>query len=550
MRSTPAPLTPWLTGAVVSLVLLAGVVLDIDLPGVYMDAVNPDYLVVSILNPGHRIEAWVLPGNMLAGRFPVLTSLYHGTQQLWLGLPFFALLGTTVATLRLVHGLFACAVLICATMLLRRAGLKEIAVAAVGIAVAADPSFVFAFRTPSYITLAPVAWLLLSFLALARAGGTASPRRWLLASGAAYGLAVFGYFIYLFYLPAVLFAVLAWPAWSAQPGALPARWRRLLPWAVGAAAGAIAYPIGYALIAWSLGSLGGLVDYVRDTQQALGVMRSPLGFAGRVANGWHMVTSVTHNWWHHSMMFGVQASVPGAQAKTLLLTAAPIALWLAAEARRTAGIYLRVTVACGVSFFLLSLVFGNRLGGHHYVSLLVLGYLGLALGIAALVGRRGDTARFPRSAWVVPPMVLLLALGLMGQADVRARLRETGGVGLMSDAINRFAADARSGHAQDFHYFPDWGLALPFAFLTRGDIDHAQAADAKEARALLCQGRDVRLALIGPERGRRLAEWTRALDWPDPVVDAYRQRDGVVVIEVATYRAGLPGSSGERCRPR
>jgi hypothetical protein len=180
----------------------------------------------------------------------------------------------------------------------------------------------------------------------------------------------------------------------------------------------------------------------------------------------------------------------------------------------------------------------------------VLGYLGLALGISALVRRRGDTAPLPRSAWVVPPMVLLLVLGLMGQADVRARLRETGGVGLMSDAINRFSADARSGHAKDFHYFPDWGLALPFAFLTGGDIDHVQAADATEARALLCQGRDVRLALIGPERGRRLAEWTRALDWPDPVVDAYRQRDGVVVIEVATYRAGLPGSSGERCRPR
>ncbi len=513
-----------------------------------MDAVNPDYLAVAILNPAHRIEAWTLPGNLLLGRYPVLTSLYHGTQQAWLGAPFFAVLGTTVVALRLVHGLFACAILVCATLLLRRAGLREAAIAATGIALAADPSFVFAFRTQSYITLAPVAWLLLSLLALARGAADANPRRWLLASGAAYGLAVFGYFIYAFYLPAVLYAVLAWPA---APGAAQPRWPRLLPWAIGACAGAIAYPIGYALIARNLGGIGGLVDYFRTTQEALGAMSSSLDFAGRVAYAWHMVTSVTHNWWQYSMMFGTQASVPGAQAKTLLLTAAPVALWLAAEVRRTAGIHLRVMVACGVSFFVLSLAFGSRLGGHHYVALLVLGYLGLALGIAALARRREDAPPIARSAWVVPVMIALLALGLLGQADVRAKLRETGGVGLLSDAIDRFAADARREHAQDFYIFPDWGLALPFAFLTGGDVAYAATQpDAKRARALLCQGRTVHIAVINPERGSRIAEWTRELGWTDPDVASYRQRDGMVVFDVATYRTEPPGSSGERCGPR
>jgi len=547
MRTTGDRLRPWLTGAIVALALLAGVVLDIDLPGIYMDAVNPDYLVVAILNPRHAIEAWTLPGNFLAGRYPVLTSLYHGTEHVWLGLPLFALLGTTVVALRVVHGLFACAILVCATLVLRRAGLKETAIAAVGIALAVDPSFVFAFRTQSYITLAPAAWLLLSLVALARAGAAADPRRALVASGAAYGLAFFGYFVYLFYLPAVLYAVLAWPPRS---GAGEPRWPRLLPWAAGVCLGAIVYPIGYALMARNLGGLGGLVQYLRETQAALGVMNSSLDLAGRVAYAWHMVTSVTHNWWQYSMMFGTPVSLPGAQAKTLLLTAAPVALWAAAEARRTADIHLRVTIACGVSFFLVSLVFGGRLGGHHYVSLLVLGYLGLALGIAALVRRRDGATPYARSLWIVAPMVALLALNLQGESEVRSRLRETGGVGLLSDAIDRFADDARRDHAKDFYFFPDWGLATPFAFLTGGDIAYATMPNARRARGLLCQGRDVHLALISGNRGQRIADWTREIDWSDPVVAAYRQRDGAVVFEVATYRAEPPGSAGERCRPR
>ncbi len=115
MPTPSTSLTRWLTGALVVCALFAGVLLDMDLPGVYMDAVNPDYLAAPILHPGRRIDVWALPGNLIMGRFPVLTSLYHGTGQLWFGLPFFALLGTSVTSLRIVHGLCACAILVCAT---------------------------------------------------------------------------------------------------------------------------------------------------------------------------------------------------------------------------------------------------------------------------------------------------------------------------------------------------------------------------------------------------------------------------------------------------
>ena len=116
------------------------------------------------------MAAWVLPGNYLLGaRFPILVSLYHGTQHFWLGLPLFWLLGTTVESLRIVHALFGLGVLASLYALLASAGVRPwLATLATG-ALAVDPVFLFAFRTQSYITMSPAAWLLLALLFLLRA---------------------------------------------------------------------------------------------------------------------------------------------------------------------------------------------------------------------------------------------------------------------------------------------------------------------------------------------------------------------------------------------
>src|SRR5436309_3021907 len=99
---------------------------QIELPGVYMDAVNPDYLAVHLLNPKHAdIVAWALRGNlMFGGRAPILITLYHGSQQVWLGLPFLWLFGTSVIGLRITHALFGLAVLAALFGLLLRSRLR------------------------------------------------------------------------------------------------------------------------------------------------------------------------------------------------------------------------------------------------------------------------------------------------------------------------------------------------------------------------------------------------------------------------------------------
>src|SRR5262249_41618462 len=82
----------------------------IDVPGVYMDAVNPDYMVVRLLNPAAKdLAVWILPGQLVFGKLPILAQLYQGALTYYFGLPFYFLFGTDVLGIRIAEigfGLF------------------------------------------------------------------------------------------------------------------------------------------------------------------------------------------------------------------------------------------------------------------------------------------------------------------------------------------------------------------------------------------------------------------------------------------------------------
>src|SRR5690606_14002659 len=86
------------------------------LPGLYMDAVNPDYLAARTLNPELPNAVWIQP----TVGVPVLGSLYHGVQNYYVGLPVFALLGFNMIALRIAQGLFASGVLVMTHLVVRR----------------------------------------------------------------------------------------------------------------------------------------------------------------------------------------------------------------------------------------------------------------------------------------------------------------------------------------------------------------------------------------------------------------------------------------------
>jgi hypothetical protein len=533
--------SPWLGFALVAIAYAIVATWHITLPGVYMDEVNPDYLVVKILNPRHApIVAWVLQGNYVLGdRVPILAQLYHGSQTFWLGLPLFWIFGTSVQGLRLTHAMFAVGVLAALYAVLLRARMRPWQAAAACLALAIDPSFSYAFRTQSYITLASDAWLLLAVRCLLpsheRSTQTPRPLFW---SGFWTGAAIVGYFVHAFYVPALAIGV----SWVTRGHEGRLRWRKRFAWIAGLAVGASPYLLGYALIMRNVDGLSGLWAFIESRQATLHTYDSSLPLPARLAFAWRMIVAVVSDAWHHAMMFGEWAEVPATYVKLALLVAVPLLLWIAAAIRRHASLAQSLLVGLPVSFVVLSLPFGDRLGGHHFVTLLPIFYAALAVGLSRLFGLPIRRSARARAGWCLP-FLALVAINATGQAAESRDLLATRGVGLMSDAIDRFAADINASARKPWFFFPDWGLSLPVAFLTRGTVGMSANDDAASARSMLCAGRDVAIALVDGDRAARRDDWTRRLGWTSPGVTSYRQGNGTIVFEVVTYR-GNPNGPG------
>lgn len=506
---------------------------EIALPGIYMDAVNPDYLVVRWLNPtAKRIPVWLAPGNDISGRFPVMVGLHHGSLQLWLGYPAFWLFGTTVTGLRLTHALFGLGVLAALHALLRVAGLPRGWVVAFAVALAVDPAFVYAFRTQSYITMAPAAFLLLAVLCnlKARTAEGDVRSRWVAGSGFLIGLACWGYFVYAFFIPVL--AIATWFMSAPDESAAP-RLKRVALLGAGIAAGGSGYLLGYALMIKHAGGLANAWAHVVAVQPGLGIAGASLSLdvrARHVTTIWSMVVGSA---WHHAMMFADDTPMVGAPWKFALLALVPPAVWAILAMQRRATPLLRITLGLQLSFLFCAGFFGTRLAGHHFMPLVPLGYAALAASVIALPR---DLPRRP--AWLSLPaaaLVALVALNILGDAREVETLRRTGGVANFSDAINRLGADLLAGDHDRLVILPDWGLYMPVAFLTRATMEMASEQDYALARRRLCEGKDVVVGLIGDDRNARFNEWQRRLDWTAPKIATYRQRDGAVVFETGTF---------------
>src|SRR5215467_14710658 len=118
MRRAPA-----LVVAFALIVFALAYSIDWRLPGLYMDAVNPEYIIPGILDPhAPGNHPWIVPGNLLWSRFPLFTGqVYHGSTQIYFALPLMALFGVGVGTLRIVQGLAGCLIVLLLALVVRRA---------------------------------------------------------------------------------------------------------------------------------------------------------------------------------------------------------------------------------------------------------------------------------------------------------------------------------------------------------------------------------------------------------------------------------------------
>ena len=501
----------------------------IELPGLYMDEVNPDYLAAIALNPSPPapMMTGALPGNLIAHTWPILTSLYYGTQQFWLGLPLFALFGTGTEGIRLVHATFACGVLAAFCFTLRRMGVAAWAWAIAALILATDPAFIFAFRTQSYITLAPIAWVLLS-LAFLFGPAPLNARR-LVASGAFYALAVLGYFIHGFFGPAMLVILVV----AGRSGRIPLRFA-LTRWGGGFVLGCGFGIVGWLRVIWATRDEGGFLQYFATYRRILQPV-SDASLAHRLDACYLYLRSALENRWNEAMMLDAAPTAEIAGPKVALVLAVPVLVlaWSLLRGRRPR--VLCAFAGLAVSFFAVALVFGPRLGGHHFIVLLpvILGAFAAALPeVAAMLPRR--------LAFVAGTVVLaslVAAQGLAYAVDMEA-IERTRGVGLMSDAVTRFADEQNRAPDRSLLVFPDWGYFMPVIALTGARIPTAGTLWPNLRQQAVCgEGRDIVVVFRDGDRAERIAQWRAQWELAAPVVTHWKQADGTIVFDAARFRA-------------
>jgi len=468
-------------------VLALGMILEWGLPGLYMDAINPEYLARWILD-GNDGPRYILPGNALFGRVPVFTgSVYHGSTQLFFALPFFATFGVNLASFRLVQFVVGATIV---TLIIRlfvlyiESTVGLIGGLAAGTLVAVDPGFILALRTQAYSCIFPMSLIFGSLVVLRLWCGP--PRRArLVAAGVMIGLAGFSYFIMFLFLPAILLMV--WQ--ECNYDGVRRRFRSILACCAGVCVGYLPFFIGIALIRIDLGSFGATVDFLRNMSGELHIAASNRGVSARLLTTYRSSKGSLDGGWVSQTMLGSSETAVGT-ARFVVSVAVVVAGLVGSfflDRRDGARRLLHGFVLLMVSFVMLAIGFGDRLQGHHFAVLVpvwvgafaaggavlaqlvrswVVGHAGLA-GLA--VSRSGGRSVRVASASIVVVVSTVGLMAVVDQISVRRVLRETGGVNLYSDAITALGVDlAAHGHGVSV-LMSDWGYIMPLQFLSGGD---------------------------------------------------------------------------------
>ncbi len=463
-RTRGALVAAWLLCASLALALAAR---DLEVPGLYYDEAFQAGPALDFVRGEARAHAPGIESVPLAGRpFPWLTQAYMGALKSQLLIPSFVAFGADKRVLRVTT--LAWAVLgmgLAMALMWQLAGLAPAVLS--GLLLATDPSLLLVARHDwGSATLA--FGLRCGTLVCALAGWRGRQRRrWWLAAGLLAGLGVYNKVDFASALAAFALALLAV---AARPVFQALRRERL----------AVAAAVLGLLVAAA--PLGPSLRTVWRASRAFGAASA--AHAGDLAEKWRVLCSTLDGSYFERLMrtggdFARLGQVREAGSDGLGAAAAVCALGLALWASRALRRPPRGDApARGAAFLLLAaalvlvaiLATPHAVRIHHFLALAPLPHaiVGLAATLAwrGVGGLGGATRRLARATLAV----LLLALVLAGARETGrtlAFLRASGGRGLWSDAIDRFAARLDGDSTRDVVAL-DWGLAEPLRFLTRG----------------------------------------------------------------------------------
>jgi hypothetical protein len=383
----------------------------------------------------------------------------------------------------------------------------------------------------------PVAFIFLSAAAVnwaASATEGSQAKRRLIGSGALTGIACFGYFVHIF-LGIVVFIFLI--AQSAYP---LARGRRAIFWLLGLAIGLSPFVAAFGLVAWERGSVVDAAQFFFERIASLQIARPAEPLTERVRWAVDLLKWAISNIGIESMMFSRFLPRQGEQWRLLVLLGLPLMTLLATEILGRGDRLLRLAGGFVLANFIMCVTFGTRVWVQHTAPMVPVFYLGLAGALGVLLTLSPAVAG---RVVAVASAALLFYLNIAGQWTVFAELRRTGGVGLMSDAINRFAEDAIPRASQTVYMLPEIGLQQQLLMITRGEATMMAQDNVRLLHRHFCQGKDVVIAYLVKPNDERAQRWIKDFNEGEPERTDYTERNGRELIKVLRWQQSAGQSS-------
>lgn len=493
---------------VLSVIYLIFSLNNLSLPGLYYDAVNPDYIAAKYLT---GIDPYInhFPPYTT---FPTLGQLYHGVGHFYLSSVFFNIFGTSDISLRLMHSLLGLIIVLLSFILLKRLiGNNHVAFAVCAV-LAVDPTLTFAFRTQSYITLTPIIFTFISILLLLNTKTNTILK--LIISGFSSGLAFYGYFVYLFFIPAFIILIINKQSNYKQ------NTKNIVIWSSGFCIGCILYIIGYIQFINELGSFTAFIESLKSVSMS----NSSYSLFHVITAQFNKLLSAISGEYNYLMMFSASPKLPLGQIKVGLIVS--IILWSISKntTTKTNSIPLNFIF----SFLLISFIFGNKIGSHHLVIILPFLYLQLGISIIRILEQKKNISAYTTLCIVG---LICISLNFSFQFNTQKTLNETGGVGYYSDSLKQLALEALHSNTNRIYVFGEWGFSAPFAILTEGKILYKTSIDYYDLSKTNC---DFNLVFIHWNEKNEHVE-KAAYDFSDNVKKKhYYQRNGEISFTTLT----------------
>lgn len=544
----------------VSIGFIALSILHAGLPGLYMDSVNPDYLVNFLIGDG-KVPAWIYPDNYLAGlhKYPVLNSLYGTALVAYIFAPFYLLLGSDPSIVRLLHVALGALVLFQLTRVVRlKLGFGFPARAAT-LALATLPAFVFIWRTQAYLQLFPMifavsgAFLLLSQSnSKTRAASTSA----VFFGAILMGLAASSYFTY-FIPAAIAVVVFIVQLIRARPAGIHPLTRALIAIS-GVSIGASPLFYGHLSIILHLG-LEEYLGQLRGISTAYGVS-SGMGstFFDRIGDVWSNIEPFLI-----VGTFSFSPSAPGELIGFLPLPRFPDAApwkFLSQSAAVLLAVLALVAVLVDIAnyfdkpgapraalkfvfalWIVASVVFGllagTSLGYQHFVFvspiIFIYGLSGALISTRFLFkqarplfnqARPAPTKHRFALSTASAGLAVLICANLVAVYMSYVDLQRRGGDGLYSDAINDLGRAIRKTEADTPIVFPQWGFWMGAVMISEGRnrIWLDGTAEAISQRADADSRNCVVLVLGNNEKDRQIFSDLISYGWSAGETEVFR----------------------------